>query len=136
MSSHIPSNNNSSLSGVISFLFLPIFLVCTIALTGYTFALKYRCGSIVSWQHTNLSSIEESAKFLEFLNCPSTSQIIDDGRVIDGEEGDSLQCSPIARIAIGTVVTVSMALFISPPFAFAAGTFAATSICWIVDKVN
>jgi len=46
-------------------------------------------------------------------------------------------CSAGTAVAIGAVVTIgSSALLVPPPIALAAGSAAATGLCWIVDKVN
>ncbi|NMG60758.1 hypothetical protein E1H12_20145 [Geitlerinema sp. P-1104] len=50
MTSQVPSNDNASLFGVMRSRLILIFLVCTVALTGYTLALQHGCDPIIWWQ--------------------------------------------------------------------------------------
>ncbi|MGM0457191.1 MAG: Ig-like domain-containing protein [Cyanobacteriota bacterium] len=60
MTSQVPSNN-SPLSGQIRSRLLLFFLVCTIALTGYTLALQHSCNPIIDWA-TNQQVIRDQCK--------------------------------------------------------------------------
>lgn len=68
MTSQVPSTNSPS-SGQIRSRLLLFFLVCTIALTGYTLALQHSCHPIIDWA-TNQQVIRDQCK-----NTPHANKI-------------------------------------------------------------
>ncbi|MCC5897577.1 MAG: hypothetical protein JJU32_06615 [Phormidium sp. BM_Day4_Bin.17] len=63
MTSQVPSNDNPSLFGVMRSRLLLIFLVCTVALTGYTLALQHSSDPIIWWQPDQQVIIKESGTY-------------------------------------------------------------------------